>query len=382
MCQYRHADICVRTASPILPAYISTPSTYNLQSSIARKVMTLSERWAVWPPQKPAMPLTLERALPGLLLSPWRPIERPITPPEMPTKNRWPNPAAQPAKSGYSLWVGNLPGRATLRDLCWLFGTPGLQSIYLIHRTGCAFVNYASESDMEQAITTVEARGCRIKDNHLVIKAQKPEIVPALSPQTTTEPLRFVENRYFICKSLTLADLQSAQITCEWSTKVRNREKLNQAFLTSRNTYLIFSANRTSAFYGYARMESLFSEEDQDFPPYQGPPKEDISITPTELSENPLDGVVCPAGTIVEDRVRACLFWKCVGCPEADEETDKWTTPCRIHWLSPPSSVVSFLRTKNLKNSCNLNKPVKVARDGTEVDTETGRQLCEMFITT
>lgn len=338
----------------------------------------LNERWSLWPPIKPAVPTKLERVLPGLSLSPWRPLDRPPTPPEMVSDKHWPNPAAQPAKSGYSLWVGNLSPRTNLRDLCWLFGTPGLQSIYLIHRTSCAFVNYANELELESAIKIVEKRGCRIKDNTLLIKAQRPEITSEI-PRPCLHAHHSLD-RFFICKSLTLVDLQSAQITCQWSTQVRNRERLNQAFFTSRNTYLIFSANRTSAFYGFARMESPFPHEDQERPAHQTASQESVTITSTERSENPMDGLMCPAGMIIEDRVRSCLFWKCIGCPEADEESEKWTAPCTIQWLSPPSAVVSFLRTKTLKNTYNQNKPVKVARDGTEVEPDVGRQLCEMFV--
>ncbi|KAF9522591.1 YT521-B-like domain-containing protein [Crepidotus variabilis] len=60
--------------------------------------------------------------------------------------------------------------------------------------------------------------------------------------------------RYFILKSLTQHDLDLSVERGVWATQRHNEEILDQAYRTSKTVYLIFGANKSGEFYGYARM--------------------------------------------------------------------------------------------------------------------------------
>ena len=286
--------------------------------------------------------------------------------------------ALHPAKTGFALWVGNLSPRTTLPDLCELFGSPDLQSIYLIQRTGCAFVNYTDRAALEQGMALVGSRGPRLHEHDLVTKPQVGDDKPS---DTVTPGAYGAPTRYFVCKSLTVGDLDQAKKSGRWSTQLRNRDRLNEAFRTSENTLLVFSANRTSAYYGIARLDAEFAEEsvESSAAPATPAPGAAPQVTPTTAHACAYDGVPIPAGELVLDPLRGSQFWKVAGCACVEPEVEKWTAPAAITWLSSPDAVVPFTHTRQLKNSLNDNKPIKVARDGTEIDPAVGRQLCALF---
>lgn len=60
--------------------------------------------------------------------------------------------------------------------------------------------------------------------------------------------------RFFILKSLGTDDLDRSIQTGLWATQPHNEQVLDQAFRNSQSVYLIFSANQSGGFYGYARM--------------------------------------------------------------------------------------------------------------------------------
>lgn len=300
--------------------------------------------------------------------------------------------AYHPAKTGFAVWVGNLGPKTTLLDLRTLFGTPDLQSIYLIQRTGCAFVNYNSKEGLDSGLQAFRARGGKLHDHDILVKAQITEEGSALAPSTNTQasnedhPISHETPeppslRYFICKSLLVDDLELAKKTGQWSTQLRNKERFNEALRTSKSTILVFSANRTSAFYGIARLDSPFEdskgETASELKKEAAVPEPEIKHTPMIL--HPEDGKVIPEGTTVLDPLRGSQFWKVSGCQCIEPEVEKWTAPAKITWLSSTNSIVPFSKTRQLKNSLNMNKPIKVARDGTELDPEVGKLLCQMF---
>ncbi len=51
--------------------------------------------------------------------------------------------------------------------------------------------------------------------------------------------------------------------------------------------------------------------------------------------------------------------------------------PFRVEWLS--TRRVPFYRTRGLRNSWNSNREVKIARDGTELETGVGQRLLALF---
>lgn len=288
------------------------------------------------------------------------------------------NNCLHPAKTGHTLWVGNLPHNATLQDLCDLFGTPKLQSIYLIQRTGCSFVNYSDNEGLQEAMRLVGARGPKIRDNNIVIREQASgsectESTEGVSAATGSR------NRYFICKSLTVADLEEAKRTGLWSTQIRNLEKFNEAFNTSENTYLVFSVNRMSCFYGVARLNSRFFEASTANVSAKEDKNMTALVTPTDEYMHAVDGLLIPAGQTVYDPLRGSQFWMAHDCPVVEPEVEKFTAPARITWITAADSTVAFSKTKSWKNKLNQNKPLKVARDGTEIEPGVARELCNLF---
>lgn len=156
-------------------------------------------------------------------------------------------PPKKPRQSGFALWVGNLPPNTTLIELCSLFGTTHIQSIFLIQRTLCAFVNYNSREGMEEGITAFERRGSMIRGNQLVVKIKHTnhnardedylpsEIAtdagtadsPAAATASTDAPTK---DRYFICKSLTIEDLHMSANLGLWATQSHNQAVFNEAY--------------------------------------------------------------------------------------------------------------------------------------------------------
>lgn len=302
--------------------------------------------------------------------------------------------AYHPAKTGFAVWVGNLGPRTTLLDLRTLFGTPDLQSIYLIQRTGCAFVNYNSKEGLDMGLQAVRTRGGKLHDHEILVKAQVTEeeetsttsSADSQIPNYGSPPSNHLSEtrpvRYFICKSLLVDDLELAKKTGQWSTQLRNKDRFNEAFNTSDNIILVFSANRTSAFYGIARLDSPFEDCKGDQTASES--KKEVTVSEPEIKQTPMilhpeDGILIPEGTTVLDPLRGSQFWKVSGCLCIEPEVEKWTAPAKITWLSSTNSIVPFSKTRQLKNSLNMNKPIKVARDGTEIDPEIGKLLCQMF---
>jgi YT521-B-like domain len=165
--------------------------------------------------------------------------------------------------------------------------------------------------------------------------------------------------------------------------------------------YLFFSANRTGQFYGYARMESeIRSNSNIDS---EGPILENTSentyissttswssaMTPKIILTEADTSIPIPAGRIVDDSARGSLFWEILDT--ASENTEgmtgggslpsrrNWSTPFKILWLSPPGKTLPFHKTRHLQNSLNHNLPVRIARDGTEIDSVVGEKMIALF---
>lgn len=64
---------------------------------------------------------------------------------------------------------------------------------------------------------------------------------------------------------------------------------------------------------------------------------------------------------------------------EDESVSNNWTVPFQIEWLSAPGKTVPFFMVKHLNNPYNNNQPVKIARDGTEIEPSVGRQIIELF---
>ena len=113
-----------------------------------------------------------------------------------------------------------------------------------------------------------------------------------------------------------------------------------------------------------------------------------------------------PKGRIIDDSARGTIFWEAdpeddeiapivdheVDDPEENMHAEKsedaedhtlssdaqaFGKPFKIEWLA--TSRLPFYRTRGLRNPWNANREVKIARDGTELETNVGRRLVQMF---
>ena len=171
--------------------------------------------------------------------------------------------------------------------------------------------------------------------------------------------------------------------------------------------YLIFSANKSGEYFGVARMASPITDEaaaglewapsgekvidDPDIP-------RSIATAATEFA---------PKGRIIDDSARGTIFWEADPedddlAPIIDHEVDDpeenmqaaekaadaedavllsdvqgFGKPFKIEWLA--TTRLPFYRTRGLRNPWNANREVKIARDGTELETSVGRRLVQMF---
>jgi hypothetical protein len=186
-----------------------------------------------------------------------------------------------------------------------------------------------------------------------------------------------------------------------WTTQEHNEELLNQAYYvscqhtssptlfnreqSSENVFLIFSANKSGEYFGYARMTSPLNNNNASILstlPFEKNLRDSPKTIQTPASE------FAPPGHIFGDPVRGTLFWESKFINDGFEDgrnKHKQTeaecrfggTPFGVVWIS--TTRVPFSRTRGLRNIWNDNKDVKVARDGTELEPNVGRQLIELF---
>lgn len=139
--------------------------------------------------------------------------------------------------------------------------------------------------------------------------------------------LRVEDVRYFLIKSWNYENIETAQRECTWCTQTKNEEQFLEAFKRSRHVILIFSANNSHAFQGYARMESVPGEPNVPDPSW-----------------------------------RKNLHWPT-------------TQPFRIKWLVKGD--IPYRVAGKLKNPLNDDTPVFVGRDGQEIPDRIALELCE-----
>jgi hypothetical protein len=190
---------------------------------------------------------------------------------------------------------------------------------------------------------------------------------------------------FFILKSLTLQDLEESVRNGIWTTQSHNEAKLNKAFNVADSVYLIFSANRSGEYFGYARMASPIVRE-------AVPAGSALGIQPPGPSDGPKSiptpaTGTAPRGRVVDDSARGIIFWEAESSDEGSTSPDTELKrgnggqapghPFQIEWIS--TARLPFHRTRGLRNSWNANKEVKIARDGTGLEPSVGRRLVQMF---
>lgn len=180
-------------------------------------------------------------------------------------------PPRKPKQSGHALWVGNLPPGASVVDLKDHFSqeaTNDIESVFLISKSNCAFVNYKSAAVC--AVALARFHDSRFQGVRLVCRLRKGFTAPGsglgvgvgvagpgsrprpeekTDPRPTTEAGSLAEttiprplvdgavsrslDRYFIVKSLTVEDLELSKQSGIWATQTHNETNLNHAFEVS-----------------------------------------------------------------------------------------------------------------------------------------------------
>lgn len=207
------------------------------------------------------------------------------------------------------------------------------------------------------------------------------------SVTTNTDDQKTLE-KFFIVKSLTVQDLESSVRNGTWATQSHNEDALNSAYQQAENVYLVFSANKSGEYFGYARMASPISGElvPVNALSFDEPAPSPSSGTPQSIPTPATD--TAPKGRIIDDSARGTIFWEAElsddegsQSPEKDVEgsarDEQWGRQFKIEWIS--TSRLPFYRTRGLRNPWNANREVKIARDGTEIEPNIGRRLLQMF---
>lgn len=141
----------------------------------------------------------------------------------------------------------------------------------------------------------------------------------------------FRDARFYLIKSNNHENVVLSKAKGVWSTPPQNEAKLNQAYRESRNVILIFSVKESGKFQGFARVSG---ESRRDVPPIQW-------VLPPGLSARALGGVFH-------------LDWIC-------------------------RRELPFPKTQHLYNAWNDGKPVKIGRDGQEIEPKVAEELCRLF---
>ncbi|KAG6310540.1 hypothetical protein E4U22_003229 [Claviceps purpurea] len=272
---------------------------------------------------------------------------------QIPKRNVVCGPARRPRESGHALWIGNLPPHTDLMTLVEHIckKTVGLESLFLIPKSNCAFANYKDEAACSAA--RQKLNNSRFQSAFLISRLRKNAVgctsrlsatgqgAKAVESTTSNErmrevgasngesssagslskitspairPTRQIQNRgavdrFFVLKSLTAEDLDESVRTGIWATQSHNEERLNAAFRSATNVYLFFSANKTGEYYGYARMVSEIDKDSETAIKFATSVMMTSEVDlPKEIPTEATD--FFPRGMIINDSARGTIFWE------------------------------------------------------------------------
>lgn len=137
----------------------------------------------------------------------------------------------------------------------------------------------------------------------------------------------FKISRFFIIKSSNVENILTSQMHNEWATTVSNQKKINEAFQSKDYIILVFSANKSRSFQGFAVMTSFVSDK----------------IASYWTNENGVN-------------LGGCF-------------SVQWLVTCEL----------PFQKVSNIINPLN-NESVIKSRDTTELTKEIGVQICQMCL--
>jgi RNA recognition motif-containing protein len=173
-------------------------------------------------------------------------------------------PPRKPKQSGHALWVGNLPPATHIIDLKDHFSrdaTDDIESVFLISKSNCAFVNYKTETSCTAAMSRFHDSRfqgvrlvCRLRRGSISTSASQSITKPVnespgegetspdgddgaltdgevkASSDTDAEVVEKVKEKFFVVKSLTVDDLERSVHSGVWATQAHNETALNKAF--------------------------------------------------------------------------------------------------------------------------------------------------------
>ncbi|XP_056602930.1 YTH domain-containing protein 1 isoform X2 [Triplophysa dalaica] len=191
-----------------------------------------------------------------------------------------------------------------------------------------------SDGESVHSISGSEASGSDKKHEKLSssVRAVRKAISLTLGKDQTSK-LKYVlrEARFFLIKSNNHENVSLAKAKGVWSTLPVNEKKLNAAFRSARSVLLVFSVRESGKFQGFAR---LSSESHHGGSPIHW-------VLPAGMNAKMLGGVF------------------------------------KIDWICRRE--LPFTKTAHLTNPWNEHKPVKIGRDGQEIELDCGTQLCMLF---
>ena len=199
-------------------------------------------------------------------------------------------PPRKPKQSGHALWVGNLPPGTTvvsLKDHFSREATKDIESLFLISKSNCAFVNYRTEASCTAAMHRFHDSRfngvrlvCRLRRSSApasgvptgpsaMVGTQQVSASPHMSPKQDGEavdglqngvsespahqsgdetPAKSTEaNKYFNVKSLTLQDLELSIRNGICATQSHNEDVLNKAYQVSPALHIITCGPRLTS---------------------------------------------------------------------------------------------------------------------------------------
>ena len=138
-------------------------------------------------------PRFVQPGVPAAMLGQFLPYAQPG--PELAPVLLYPRgPPRKPKQSGYALWVGNLPPTATVGDLKDHFARDAredIESVFLISKSNCAFVNYRSEKACAAAMTRFHGslfNGVRLVCRLRCDSAASSSSIPAVTADASPRP--------------------------------------------------------------------------------------------------------------------------------------------------------------------------------------------------
>jgi hypothetical protein len=169
-------------------------------------------------------------------------------------------PPKKPKQSGNALWCGNLPAQTNISELKDYFSreaTQDIESVFLISKSNCAFINYKSEESCGAALTRFH--DSRFRGAKLVCRLRRDcaEAARGLSTGLGTESTSSVASpsasgtqpnagirtslgnlaadtgggdKFFVMKSLTVKDLDASVQSASWATQSHNEDALKAAY--------------------------------------------------------------------------------------------------------------------------------------------------------